>query len=1191
MMHWFSRLTNIRPSEGRRVLFLFIILMLAQLGAIWGATTAYAAFLKQVGLGALPWVMALSAVLSVLGIAVYTAFVDRVSNFGLLVGLYVTIAIFIAMSLGLIYTGYSSWAYPLLYLLFLGWGTVVEAHFATYISTLYDIQAAKRVLPVISAGARLGVIAAGLSMSLLTRFFAPQYIVAIWLVISVLVIVLLVAMPYIVKGDGTQEGAEIQEVAAEKQRVSFLYNIREGFGFTIQSSYLRWIAISTLTLAVLMALVEYMSSGILLNYFGTSDELATFLALMQSIGNLIVLPMLLFGLSRLIARLGLGNASLIFPVLNVFISGGLIFLPGVLMASFAFLDRTALRLVFQNPIHNLFFNAVPVKMRGRARAFVGGLVIPFGALVGGILLLIPLLKSNWVLGSLVGLLSLLLLATTYFIRQGYSQALVKMLEQEDYSFLLSQEISELPMADPDTLNRLQAKLHESTSHELTVFMTQLIAQIGGRQALSVLEPAIKNTADGRTRSAMLDVVAVAGWNDDKTKQFFTEMLSDEDGRVRQSAIASLERVAGLADQQFLERVIGMVDDPDMAVGTRALVVLVESGKFYQFDKAVQVLDLLLDDPEPRRRSDAVRVLGKIGDERAVERLLHYIDDPADQVRLEAALGLEAAYQKSHPALQEADVIAKMKPLIDDPVERVRQAALIVLGRLGTASQAREFILHALRDPSLQIRELASDVLVQLGKSVVPLIHPNLNSPNPQLRKMATVILCRINPAEFGPLVVSGSVTGNLLSIYRDFGYIKGLSDAQGYRSIALLEKSLKEQNHRLADEIFYLLTALHDKKSVNVIADALHNEAPRVRANGTEALESLTTPQMAGMIAAVLDPEISTEQRLSIARDTWGMENFAAADALRQVAVRHDEAISRALAVYALGEVGAKLKPGGETGEQDVVPKVEAPSRPRRRVLPADLLGALSGDEARGGDQGDAASLPTPVPDAKMPSDVSGAEPIPGPAFTRQEIEDLLQTALRDPADDVRDAAKVAIKKLMAAQDVDVVKEAGMLSTIDRIIFLKEVPFFEDMTMDQLRVMATVCEEEFYAQDERIYANGDAGGVLYVVVNGKVGIEQEKKTGSFARLSNVDAYSYFGEMNFFDNSPRSTSAVAVQDTLVLKLRREPLIALARQNPELSLELINVLSQRLRDASDRIADLTRSKPRSLHQFYDQFEDEK
>jgi len=161
-----------------------------------------------------------------------------------------------------------------------------------------------------------------------------------------------------------------------------------------------------------------------------------------------------------------------------------------------------------------------------------------------------------------------------------------------------------------------------------------------------------------------------------------------------------------------------------------------------------------------------------------------------------------------------------------------------------------------------------------------------------------------------------------------------------------------------------------------------------------------------------------------------------------------------------------------------------------------------------------------------------------------------------------------------------------MLSAIEKVIFLKEVPFFQGMTVDQLRVLANVCEEEFFCTGDQLFKEGDAGGVLYVVVSGRVGVEQEKRKGSSVRLATIEAHSYLGETDFFDGNCRTNSAIAIQDTLTLKLRREPLIALARQHPDLSLELIYVLSERLREANNRIADLTRARPRELHKLYDQ-----
>ena len=107
------------------------------------------------------------------------------------------------------------------------------------------------------------------------------------------------------------------------------------------------------------------------------------------------------------------------------------------------------------------------------------------------------------------------------------------------------------------------------------------------------------------------------------------------------------------------------------------------------------------------------------------------------------------------------------------------------------------------------------------------------------------------------------------------------------------------------------------------------------------------------------------------------------------------------------------------------------------------------------------------------------------------------------------------------------------------------------------------------------------------MVTGRVALQQEKRPGSSARLATLGAHNYFGEINLFDGSPHQSTAVTLQDTQALRLRKEPLIALARQHPELSLALISVLSQRLREANDRIADLTRSKPKELHKLYDSF----
>jgi CRP/FNR family transcriptional regulator, cyclic AMP receptor protein len=162
-----------------------------------------------------------------------------------------------------------------------------------------------------------------------------------------------------------------------------------------------------------------------------------------------------------------------------------------------------------------------------------------------------------------------------------------------------------------------------------------------------------------------------------------------------------------------------------------------------------------------------------------------------------------------------------------------------------------------------------------------------------------------------------------------------------------------------------------------------------------------------------------------------------------------------------------------------------------------------------------------------------------------------------------------------------------MLSTIEKIIFLREVPFFEGMTVDQLKILASVSEEEVFQADAKVFQEGEAGGILYVVVNGKVALEREgPRKGSTVRIGLVESLSYFGEMTLFDNSPRTERAIS--DTLLLRLRREPLLMLMRQYPDLSLKLINVLSRRLREVNDKIASLSTARPRELHKVFDKLE---
>jgi HEAT repeat protein len=1204
MVRTVNKLFNIRTPEWPRLSLLYLMNFIFIASLTWGELILEAAFLQHIGVEALRGFFIAKAIISVLAVAVYSAFADRIANNKLLIAIFLIGATPIAIGLFLLNQGFVGAAYPLLYLtVFVPFYDVQAAHWYTYVNGFYDTRSAKRIIPILATSVSAASIFAGFSMPLLNNLFEPSGIITIWIISLITVSFLTWLMPYLLGDKKAQEkGVELlpsfSETKEREQPISYIANIRDGYRYVLQSKFLRWMTLSALLLALLQTFLQYQTSEILKRELQTTERISDFTGTLISVASIVILLFQSLFLSRIMGRIGLANANLIFPAGTFAISSSLILFQNLPAAALAYLNRGEFAAMGYS-INSLLYNAVPLRIKGRARAFITGIIVPLGILAGGLFLLTPLISTGWFVPVLIGAIAVAYLASELVVRKEYGHALIKMLEQEDFSSLLSSKDSRLTITDSATLNALRQRLEASTNYEFMMFMANLISQVGGQAAIPLLADVAKQSQDGRVRAGLIDVLVAADVQGSHVLQFYTDFLNDPDRRVRQSAIVGLQQLVGPDDEQFLAPALSMLEDPDLEVRAHILSILANSKDFYAISSAVQSLNQLLADPLPAQRARGVQILGQVIQTRITRgldnvsrptfNLTRYLSDPEDSVRLQAALAVEAMSKgKVSDQITEL-ILQQMSGLINDPVERIRQATLTVYGRMGR-TESYSLLVQALIDPSPQVRSVSVDTIVDAGRSIIPVIHPQLNSHDPQLRKMIAVILSRINPDEYGPLVKS-YITHNLMEIYRNYNRLGALAPLAGYPTIDVLKNGLYEQNQQLLSEVFYLLTAIHDARSIRLISEALRSQDVNTRANGLEALEALTSPQTATLIGQLFEPDLSSAKILTLGQEFWAMTPLTTFEVVRQLVGDQEHLWLRAITTLALGELAVAVSNqeqqdgagkgrsrsgrGQSAGLLDLLADDPAnqdstnSKRPRKRVNP---LAALTDTDE---------TPPSPAIDPAAP---------PAIPLTRSQIDELLQGSFEDAMLEVRLAARAASRMIQGKTITSQLtqEEATLLSAVEKIIFLKEVPFFQGMTIDQLTILANVCEEQIFEEDTRIYHEGDPGGTLYVVVSGKVGIEQEKRKGSFARLATIEAHSYFGEMNLFDNSPRSSSAIALQDTLTLKISREPLIALARQYPDLSLELINVLSQRLREENDRVAELTRTRPRELHKLFDKFD---
>lgn len=135
-----------------------------------------------------------------------------------------------------------------------------------------------------------------------------------------------------------------------------------------------------------------------------------------------------------------------------------------------------------------------------------------------------------------------------------------------------------------------------------------------------------------------------------------------------------------------------------------------------------------------------------------------------------------------------------------------------------------------------------------------------------------------------------------------------------------------------------------------------------------------------------------------------------------------------------------------------------------------------------------------------------------------------------------------------------------------------QVSLFSTLDPEALRALASAARRRGFRTGEVIFHRDDPGQVLYVIREGKVKICINSPDGHEVVLAVFGPGDYFGELALLDGQPRSASAVAIDTVEVYALQRSDFINIVLHHPRISVQVMNVLSQRLRQTDAMIEDL-------------------
>ena len=584
--------------------------------------------------------------------------------------------------------------------------------------------------------------------------------------------------------------------------------------------------------------------------------------------------------------------------------------------------------------------------------------------------------------------------------------------------------------------------------------------------------------------------------------------------------------------------------------------------------ALQVILKTLHDPRPDTRRLAAEMLARMGSMMAVPDLVERLSDEDASVRAAATgaladLGAKAAF---------GEIILGF----DDPDDAVREETLASLPKLGVDSSPEliRTLESLLRDNNIKISSHAAVALIYLG----------------EVEAAQSSLLT---------LLQSGNVERRLTALDA-IGHIAGSVDGKFPIRVDFILALLGDPSQMVRRDALRVLTILNDASNLGPVLSCLADEDAGVRRNASEFLKQAWPESRAGLVHileemnqrsldAALDaippgaPEILDILRGYIQREVsniWYLRtlvnSFAEGGrvvALLAATLRHRESLSEERLIKAVGLFGnpraldivrKSLNAGDTATRAAALEALETLGDPliTKEVLPIlDRGGVFTTDSEQKMDV-------SVVINGLLESEDYWLRAISARVVPELNLTSYLPTLRKMESDPVMLVKHAALDALARMDDGANMQTLRTLSTLDRILLMREIPMFSRLSPEDLEKIAEVAVEQLFPASSVICHEGEPGDALYIIVHGEVKVLKKTEQDQALLAIRKDG-EFVGEMAILESSIRSATLQAATDVRMLVLDGDSFKAILRDRPEVAISVLQHMSRRVRDLNELV----------------------
>lgn len=138
---------------------------------------------------------------------------------------------------------------------------------------------------------------------------------------------------------------------------------------------------------------------------------------------------------------------------------------------------------------------------------------------------------------------------------------------------------------------------------------------------------------------------------------------------------------------------------------------------------------------------------------------------------------------------------------------------------------------------------------------------------------------------------------------------------------------------------------------------------------------------------------------------------------------------------------------------------------------------------------------------------------------------------------------------------------------------ISQIPIFQNLPEEDLNSIRRIAKDKFYNKGQSVFSEGDDGNGFYVVAAGKVKIYKVSLEGKEQILHIYGPGNPFGEVPVFSGEQFPANAQTLLKSHLLFFPRTAFIELIAKNPSLCLNMLAVLSMRLRQFTLQVENLS------------------